>query len=79
MSSIKLPLLFSLILLPLLIEGGSKNAPLVTTSSGKVQGTLDTSFQSREFFSFRGIPYAEPPLGDFRFKVSFFSTFLRLL
>ncbi len=47
-------------------------SPIVTTQSGQVVGTTDNSFFSREYFSYRGIPYAEPPIGDLRFKVSTF-------
>ncbi len=36
---------------------------LVTTTSGKLRGRLEDSVSS-----FLGIPYAEPPLGDLRFK-----------
>ena len=60
-----------LLLLPLFAAGSeTQTLPIVVTKSGLVQGTEETSFESRQFFSFRGIPYAEPPLGPLRFKVS---------
>ena len=46
-----------------------QNFPIVTTQTGKVSGTTDASFSSRTFYSFRAIPYAEPPVGQLRFKV----------
>lgn len=43
---------------------------VVKTESGEVQGiTAKTLLNQRQFYSFRGIPYAQPPIGDLRFKV----------
>jgi len=45
--------------------------PLVTIPGlGQVRGSKMSSFNHREFLSFRGIPYAQPPVGELRFKVS---------
>lgn len=45
----------------------------VQTHSGKVRGILQlTVSQQTEYFSFKGIPYAEPPTGKARFLVSKF-------
>lgn len=45
--------------------------PIVKTNSGDIQGSVATSFQDRRtYYSFRGIPYAQPPIGPLRFKVS---------
>lgn len=44
---------------------------IVQTTSGLVRGRkFTTLFANKEFYSFRGIPYAEPPIGELRFKVS---------
>jgi para-nitrobenzyl esterase len=43
--------------------GGADAAPAVETPSGKIEGFLDGS--TRRFL---GIPYAEPPVGDLRWK-----------
>ena len=46
--------------------------PLVTiTHLGQVRGSRMSSFNQREFIAFRGIPYAQPPVGELRFKVRF--------
>ncbi|KAH8369272.1 hypothetical protein KR009_006102 [Drosophila setifemur] len=43
-------------------------APVVQTTHGKVRGTRLKSLYDEQFYAFDGIPYAEPPLGDLRFK-----------
>ena len=49
-----------------------KVAPIVTTKTGQVSGTLEKSFSSKDYFAFRGIPFAEPPIGELRFMVTNF-------
>ena len=46
--------------------------PIVSTELGQVQGTIDQSFFDKEYFSFRAIPYAEPPIEEYRFRVSYY-------
>nr|WAU86697.1 carboxylesterase [Bradysia odoriphaga] len=42
----------------------------VATHSGLVQGvSLRTLEENKEYIAYRGIPYAEPPVGDLRFRV----------
>lgn len=48
---------------------GKKLAPIVSTTSGKLQGVISTSRDGREFYSYHKIPYAKPPIGDLRFEV----------
>lgn len=44
---------------------------LIITKLGKLRGKSNKSdFSKKEYFSFLGIPYAEPPVGKLRFKVS---------
>lgn len=43
---------------------------LVQTTYGPVHGAKRTSFLGAKFFSFQSIPYAKPPIGELRFKVS---------
>ena len=47
------------------------NEPIVKINQGVLKGvTLKTEFG--DFLSFNGIPYAEPPIGELRFKVNIF-------
>lgn len=43
---------------------------LVETSQGPVKGLEITSLFNYKYTSFLGIPYAKPPIGPLRFKVS---------
>jgi hypothetical protein len=47
----------------------SQNAPTVHVQQGTLKGTYLTSRYGRKFAAFQGIPYAQPPIGDLRFKV----------
>lgn len=48
------------------------NKPVYTTS-GPIRGQkLYTLFKNKEYLSFKGIPYAEPPIDRLRFKVNIF-------
>ncbi|XP_043225314.1 juvenile hormone esterase-like [Amphibalanus amphitrite] len=42
--------------------------PRVSTQSGQLEGTILKSFLGNNFYAFKGIPYAEPPVGDLRFR-----------
>ncbi|KAA0200390.1 Carboxylesterase, partial [Hyalella azteca] len=41
---------------------------LVTVAQGQIRGYKESASNGKEFYSFRGIPYAKPPLGDLRFE-----------
>ncbi|XP_076170825.1 uncharacterized protein LOC143148407 [Ptiloglossa arizonensis] len=46
-----------------------RETPVVRTSVGPIRGTiLRTVWNSHEYSSFKGIPYAKPPTGNLRFK-----------
>lgn len=47
----------------------SRETPIVSTNYGLVQGSRKTGANNIDFFSFQGIPYAKPPVGELRFKV----------
>lgn len=49
----------------------SENTAIVNTANGPVKGILKTSIVGEDYYRFRGIPYAKPPVGDLRFKVCF--------
>lgn len=43
---------------------------VIETTSGFVRGNiLKTPLEGKEFYAYRGIPYAESPTGQLRFKV----------
>nr|XP_023018920.1 juvenile hormone esterase-like [Leptinotarsa decemlineata] len=43
-------------------------SPVVAISEGQVRGCVGTDFDGGQFYSFLGIPYAKPPVGELRFK-----------
>lgn len=40
-------------------------------TKGKIKGQILKSRDGRPYYSYTGIPYAKPPIGDLRFKVYF--------
>lgn len=43
----------------------------INTNSGQIRGKQNrTLFDNKTYYSFRGIPFAKPPIGDLRFKVT---------
>ena len=44
------------------------SGPVVSTSLGKVEGSIFKSENGNKIYSYRGIPYGAPPLGERRFK-----------
>ncbi|XP_063621703.1 esterase FE4-like, partial [Cydia splendana] len=45
-----------------------QNEPIVTVKQGKLQGATDTLYDGTTYYSFKGIPYAQPPVGQLRFR-----------
>ncbi|ETN67857.1 carboxylesterase, alpha esterase [Anopheles darlingi] len=45
-----------------------QDRPIVSTTAGQVQGTTEQCGLFCTYYSFKGIPYAEPPLGALRFS-----------
>lgn len=43
--------------------------PVINISQGVVCGVEETLPNRESFYSFKGIPYAEPPIGELRFEV----------
>nr|CAD7196065.1 unnamed protein product [Timema douglasi] len=48
--------------------GVIKHGVTVELSQGIIQGKVDSTVSGVAFYSFQGIPYAQPPVGDLRFK-----------
>ena len=45
--------------------------PVVTITSGEIQGEIVATHYGINVHSFQGIPYGRPPIGELRFEVSF--------
>lgn len=45
---------------------------------GQIIGLQNTLPNGKAFFSFKGIPYAQPPTGELRFSVNIFSQTISL-
>ena len=51
-------------------EGASSKYSVVETEYGPIRGKLDKTLYDRsEFYAYKGIPFALPPVGNLRFKV----------
>lgn len=46
-------------------------SPMVITPLGNLQGSSMKTKSGKLIYAFRGIPYAKPPVGELRFKVSY--------
>lgn len=51
--------------------------PVVSVSEGRLKGSIKCDIHNENFYSFQGIPYAKPPLGTLRFKVSYVCLFTK--
>ncbi|XP_066908800.1 juvenile hormone esterase-like [Halyomorpha halys] len=50
------------------ITAFADDGPIVDTTAGAVRGFTSRSRSGRQFLSYKGIPFARPPLGKLRFK-----------
>ena len=46
---------------------------VVQTAQGRLRGSILTSRKGRQIYSFRGVRFAQPPIGNLRFKVKNYS------
>lgn len=53
--------------------GNARSRVIVSTLNGLVQGEQFTGKSLKTWFRFRGIPFAEPPVGQLRFEVRYMS------
>lgn len=49
---------------------------LIKIKQGELLGQSEISCTGKKYYSFKGVPYAKPPLGDLRFRVLFYNTTL---
>ncbi|XP_011495827.1 PREDICTED: esterase FE4-like [Ceratosolen solmsi marchali] len=42
--------------------------PVVVTSCGHLRGSIEKSVEGFEYYAFKGVPYAKPPIGELRFQ-----------
>ncbi|CAH2233120.1 jg13984 [Pararge aegeria aegeria] len=42
--------------------------PIVTVNEGSLRGAVQKLYNGSDYYSFQGIPYAQPPVGKLRFK-----------
>lgn len=66
----------SALLIYFYLNGGivtQQKSPIVHVADGEVEGVVELSRGGREFYAYKGIPFAKPPVGDLRFQVQYFS------
>jgi hypothetical protein len=59
----------------LVAEMSEKQSRVVEAPCGPVQGRTFTFENGREASAFQGIPFAKPPIGELRFKVTINQSF----
>lgn len=48
----------------------SQDPTLVTVNEGQLRGIEEEAVDGKPFYSFRGIPFAKPPVHELRFEVT---------
>lgn len=62
-------LVYVLLSLALMVLVKSESPTIRQTANGPVEGIEETSSLGQKYYAFRGVPYAEPPISERRFKV----------
>ncbi|KAL7302333.1 hypothetical protein TKK_0004996 [Trichogramma kaykai] len=57
-----------MVIIGLIDESTACDQTIVETETGRLEGSAQTSILGDEFCAFKGIPYAEPPINELRFK-----------
>ena len=57
-----------LLLIDISSSYGADSPPIMETNSGKVSGVFKKSFSGNDYMAYLGIPYAESPTENLRFK-----------
>ena len=47
-----------------------EGVPIISAPAGKIQGLREFTRDKKEIYSYKGIPFAKPPIGSLRFKRS---------
>lgn len=71
MSDIMAAFKFCLLILSIVAVSAQSPNPVVRVPHGTLQGTWKVSTKGRTYASFQGVPYARPPIGKYRFRVSY--------
>lgn len=48
----------------------AEERPTISIEDGSIRGMFRLSYHGRKYVAFEGIPYAQPPIKELRFKVS---------
>lgn len=51
-----------------LVVVSAQDRPTISSPSGQIQGTVESCGLFCSYYSFKGIPYAQPPVGNLRFR-----------
>lgn len=63
-------ILFLILPIVVVVASAGQPGPVVRVEHGLLSGSWEVSENGRTYASFRGIPYARPPVGKYRFRVS---------
>lgn len=53
--------------------------PIVEVRQGKLRGINEKNINGINYVAFRGVPYAKPPIGNLRFKVTSIKLYISII